>query len=146
MKLTTKSPIRYQYMLHTWGGFYNKQHNHTYKPGYYRFSTPEMRQAVIDELTATSDRLKARMLVIQCSEGYTCDTPTVLHRVIEYNGDRYYTTYDMGANYTYDAARYHLEYKWIAGFNDYPLGEAFDYTKVTLIQEWISGAFSDLNN
>ena len=36
-----------------------------------------------------------------------------------------------------------MENNWYPGFNDYPLGENFDYNenKVTVIQEWITGSF-----
>ena len=78
------------------------------------------------------------------SEGYCCRTRTVLHRVIEWDGKRYYTQLDMGVNYPMDVAQYHLEWKWYPGFNDYPLGEDFDYDNnpVQIIQEWITGAFT----
>lgn len=40
-----------------------------------------------------------------------------------------------------------LKTKWYPGCNGYPLGEDFDYenNKVKIIQEWITGAFSNLD-
>ena len=64
-----------------------------------------------------------------------------MHRVIKYEGKEYYSKYELSPNYPYDAAKYHLENKWYPGFNDYPLGEDFDYENVETVQEWITGAF-----
>ena len=39
---------------------------------------------------------------------------------------------------------YIIEEKWYPGFNDYPLGEDFDYNSdgFEVIQEWITGGFN----
>lgn len=80
------------------------------------------------------------MLVL--TEGYCCRIETILHRVVEWERKRYYSFYNMGFNYPISVAKYHLEYKWYCGFNDYPLGEDFDYeaNELKVIQEWITGA------
>jgi|688.fasta_scaffold520280_2 hypothetical protein len=139
---------KYEYHLHTWGGFYNEQYFkiHQKPPGDFWFDTAEARQQFIDELKAIEEKLDARHLVINLSEGYCCRTNTVLHRVIEWEGKRYYSKYDMGINYPFSAAKYHLEWKWTCGFNDYPLGEDFDYdeNQPKVIQEWITGAEQEL--
>ena len=138
-----EEPI-YKYHLQTWGGFYNKEHQHGKKPGDFLFDTFEERRAYMSELQHLEHELDAKMLMMVATEGYACDTRTVLHRVVEWDKHRVYTEYDMGVNYPYEAARYHMEWKWTPGFNDYPFGGDFDYeeNQVTIIQEWITGAFT----
>jgi hypothetical protein len=140
---------KYQYHLQTWGGFYNKEHTHGFKSGDYIFDTLEERDAYINKLKqAEIDYPKARMLALSTSEGYNCNVRTTLHRVIEFENKEYYTTYDMGINFPYSTAQFHMEYKWYPGFNDYPLGENFpydnpkEYQKIKIKQEWITGAFN----
>jgi hypothetical protein len=142
-----KAP-KYEFHLYTWGGFYNKEHLkiHNKPRGDFWFDTAEERQHFIDELKSIEEKLNAKILCMTLSEGYCCRVKTVLHRVVEWEGKRYYTNYDMGINYPIDAARYHLEWKWTCGFNDYPLGDDFDYeeNKPKVIQEWITGAYQNL--
>lgn len=137
---------KYEYHLLTWGGFYNEEYLkiHNIQSGDYYFDTAEERQAFIERLKSFERQFGINGLVIKLTEGYCCRTRTVLHRVIEWDGKKYYTQYDMGVNYPMDAAQYHLEWKWCLGFNDYPLGEDFDYDNnpVQIIQEWITGAFT----
>jgi hypothetical protein len=49
---------------------------------------------------------------------------------------------------TFDVAKYTLKWKWTCGFNDYPLGEDFDYDNnhPKIIQEWITGADQQIDN
>lgn len=142
---------KYEYHLFTWGGFYNKQYFQIHKKpnGNFWFETAEERQIFIDELKAIEEKLDARHLVMTLSEGYCCRIRTVLHRVIEFENERYYSKYDMGVNYPIDVAKYHLELKWTFGFNNYPLGEDFDYASeeenIKIISEWITGASQDLD-
>jgi len=82
------------------------------------------------------------MLCLSLSEGYCCNIRTILHRVIEYEGKQYYSSNNMGINFPAQSAAFHMTYKWTPGFNDYPLGEDFDYSKVKIVQEWITGAFN----
>ena len=139
---------KYKYHLHTWGGFYNEQYSkiHQKPQGDFWFDTAEARQQFIDELKVIEEKLDARHLAMTLSEGYCCRINTVLHRVIEWEGKRYYSKYDMGINYPFSVAKYHLEWKWTCGFNDYPLGEDFDYdeNQPKVIQEWITGAEQEL--
>lgn len=139
---------KYEYHVHTWGGFYNKEHKdiHKKESGDFWFNTKEERQSFIDELRTIEKQLNARHLAMTLSEGYCCRIHTVLHRVVEWQGKQYYSSYDMGINYPFGAAKFHLEWKWTCGFNDYPLGEEFDYhkNKPIVIQEWITGAEQEL--
>lgn len=133
--------LKYEYHLFTWGGFYSDEYFkiHQKPSGDFWFKTEEERQTFIDELRTIEKELNAKHLLMYLSEGYCCRMRTVLHRVVEWNGERYYTSNDLGINY--HGAEFILEYKWCLGFNDYPLGEDFDYDNndVTIIQEWITG-------
>lgn len=135
--------MKYEYLLHTWGGFYNKEHQHSEKSGYHYFDTEKERADYLKKLKALEEKLNARLLATTLSEGYNTRTITILHRVVKWEGKEYYSNYEMSPNYPYDVAKYHLENKWYPGFNDYPLGEDFDYdnNEVETIQEWITGAF-----
>lgn len=146
-----ENKLKYQYHLLTWGGFYNNEHKekHGFNEGDYVFDTEKERSEHIEKLKEAELLYpEAKMLAISTSEGYNCNIRTTLHRVVEYEGKEYYSNYDMGINYRYSAAKYHMEYKWYPGFNDYPLGEDFNYNKLDeyqIKQEWVTGAFSDLN-
>lgn len=137
---------KYEYHLLTWGGFYNEEYVkiHKQKEGDFWFDTAEERYEYLKKLKDIEKELGAEHLVYTSSEGYCCRVRTVLHRVVEYDGKRYYSSYDLGVNYPFETAKYHLQYKWYCGFNDYPLGEDFDYEKnePKVIQEWITGAYS----
>jgi hypothetical protein len=135
--------MKYEYLLHTWGGFYNKEHQHSEESGYHYFDTEKERDDYLKKLKALEEKLNARHLVATLSEGYNTRTKTILHRVVKWDGKEYYSNYEMSPNYPYDVAKYHLENKWYLGFNDYPIGEDFDYdnNEVETIQEWITGAF-----
>lgn len=141
-----KVQLKYEYHLLTWGGFYNEEYLkiHNIQSGDYYFDTAEERQAFIDKINVFAKELNTFKPAIILTEGHCCRTRTVLHRVIEWDGEIYYTENDMGVNYPFDSAEYYLEHKWYPGFNDYPLGEDFDYenNKVKIIQEWITGAFT----
>jgi hypothetical protein len=145
--MRTEPLPKYQYRLHTWGGFYNAEFKiiHGLEEGDYYFNTFEAREKFIDERRAISDELNATQLVLSTWEGFACNVNTVLHRVSEYLGERVYTT-DVIANveYTLEDAKHRLEHKWYPGFNDYPFGETFDYTdkRFKVLQEWVTGAFT----
>lgn len=82
-----------------------------------------------------SERLTQPAVFIAISEQY---------RITENNqGDRRYSTRDMGVNYPYPAAEYFIQSKWYPGFNDYPFGEDYDYSdgNFKIISQWITGAF-----
>ena len=133
---------RYQYHVLTWGGFYNKEYKdiHGFEEGDYVFESEKEREDFIKNRELVADKLNARYLMISCSEGYCCNIRTTLHRIVRHKGVDYYTTRDMGINYPFKVAKSFLENKWYPGFNDYPLGEDFDYSKVSVIKEWITGA------
>ena len=137
---------KYQYHLHTWGGFYNQwaKDIHHHEEGDYFFETSQDREDYLDKLLAIEDELQCHVLAYVKTEGYCCNTRTKLHRVIEWEGKQYYSERDMGINYDLESAAHFLEWKWTPGFNDYPLGEDFDYeaNQVKIVQQWISGSFT----
>lgn len=137
--------MKYEYLLYTWGGFYNKEHQkeHKQKSGYHYFDTEQKRNEYLYRLKVIEKRLNARFLVTTMCEGYHTRSKTVLHRVIKWKGKEYHSKYEMIPNTSYMSAKYHLDNKWFPGFNDYPLGEDFDYekNKVEVVQEWTTGAF-----
>lgn len=134
-----------KYHVLTWGGFYNDEHKakHGLEEGDFLFDTDAERQAFIAERNRIADELNAHFLCIRQSEGYCCETRTVLHRVCEFNGKKDYSTYDLGINYPYTPAMYHLVHKWYPGFNHYPFGDDVDYQspEFKVLGEWITGAF-----
>ena len=134
--------LKYQYHLKTWGGFYNTQHKHGFKEGDYLFNTEVERGNYINLLEDVSKKLNAHVLVTSLSEGYSCSIRTVCHRVSSYKDKEYYTTWDLGVNYPFSTAKYIIKDKWYPGFNDYPLGEDFDYENkdFKIVSEWITGA------
>ena len=137
------SELKYEYMLYTWGGFYNKEYKkiHKEEPGYKWFNYLKEREDYFSKLQNIEKSLKAEYLVRVVAEGYTTRIPTIVHRVIRYENKEYYTTQEYWPSYDLSAAEYGLEYKFYPGFNDYPLGEDFDYNKIEIIQEWTTGAF-----
>lgn len=141
--------LKYQYHLCTWGGFYNEEYQkiHNEKSGDHWFDSSNERESYIKKLKDIEEKLGARHLALNTSEGYCCNITTKLHRVVEFENKRYYSENDLGINFPFNAAKYILEWKWTCGFNDYPLGEDFDYDNnpPKIIQEWITGACQELN-
>lgn len=140
--------MKYEYLLYTWGGFYNEYNKgiHKEQEGYHYFDTEEERSKYIHKLKAIEKDTNALYLMTHLAEGYYVRTIPMLHRVIRYKGKEYYS-YDTRLPGTpYYAMKYNLENKWYPGCNDYPLGEDFEhYDDVETVQEWITGAF-DIND
>jgi len=140
--------MKYEYLLHTWGGFYNKEHQekHGETSGYHYFDTEQPRDEYLAKLRKIEKELNANTLVVRESEGYNVRIITMLHRVVRWDDKEYYTEYKLGPDYPYEVAKYHLENEWYPGFNSYPFGDNFDYenNNIETIQEWITGAF-DVN-
>ena len=137
------NPFKYEYLLITWGGFYNERFKSTHKleEGYYYFDSLDERTKCISKLIDLESELNARHLMISLHEGFNVRVITTLHRIISYKNKQYYSSYELSPCYPYSVAKYHLENKWYPGFNDYPLGEEFDYSKVKIVSQWITGNF-----
>ena len=137
---------KYEFMLNTWGGFYNKEYQsvHREKCGLHYFDTKKDRDDYLDKLKSIEENYNAKNLVFTFAEGFHVRVNVVAHRVCRHDGKFYHTKHEFWPGYSYSAALYHMECKWYPGFNDYPLGEDFDYdeNQIEVVQEWISGAFS----
>jgi hypothetical protein len=96
----------YEYMLHTWGGFYNKEHQekHGELPGYEWFPTAAARQKRIDELKSISDKLNARTLATNTEEGHHTRFRTVAKMDLVYQDKTYPIEYDFGFAYPEESA------------------------------------------
>lgn len=140
--------MKYEYLLRTWGDFYNDEFVdvHGKLSGYHYFDTEEERQTYIDGLEDVRKCLGTKVqLAMDLSEGFHCKIIVTLHRVTKYEGKLYHTTKELGPNYPYHIAMHHLEWTRAIGVRDYPLGETFDYSNVEsyeVVQGWITGAFT----
>lgn len=146
--------LKYEYYIYTWGGFYNEEYKkiHNYEKGPRWFNSKEERDDYITELKLVEKKLNARHLACHLDEGYCTRQPTILHRVVEYKGERIYSKNEINWCWEYSVAAFHNEYKWYPGFNDYAVCEHFKLTEdeiqwneVKTIQEWITGAISLLH-
>lgn len=145
---STLIPVpKYKYLLQTWGALYflNEAREEGLESGYHLFNTSKERQAYIDKLEDFAIRHNNPKVMLITKEGYACEKFVTLHRVIKFEGKEYHTTSVLGSDFSYAAAVYYLKHKWTPGFNDYPLGEDFDYDErrgeIEIVQEWITGAF-----
>lgn len=113
--------IKYEYLVFTWGGFYNKEYRklHKQKPGNRWFDTKEDADSYINFLKELEERYDARHLAISREEGYNTRKKTICHRVVEVDGKMYESTYDLGYAYPIDSAVYWCIWKWYPGCNDY---------------------------
>ncbi len=138
--------LKYEYSLKTWGGFYNEYHKaiHKEEEGDHYFSTEVERDEYLKKLKKISGSEISKTLVSNKDEGYHVrDLPTA-HRVIRIDGKEYYSSRSGFSSHTLDNMVYMLEHTWTTGFNDYPLGEDFDYDNadIEIVQEWITGSFT----
>jgi hypothetical protein len=88
--LRKEKRMKYEYMLHTWGGFYNKEHQekHGYREGYFWFDTKEAREAYISELKEVEQRLKAFCLAMSTEEGEHVRYRTIAKMVFTYTAQQ----------------------------------------------------------
>lgn len=137
--------MKYEYLLMTWGGFYNQENKdrHGLEPGYHYFDSEEERENYLRKLQRIEKRLNAKYLASMKSEGFNVREPVILNRVSSYKGREVHTTYESMPGTSYSIAAYLLENKWYPGHHDYPFGEDFDYESPSfkVVQEWITGQF-----
>ena len=107
----TEDTMKYEYMLHTWGGFYNKEYRdvHGYAPGYYWFETADERKKYVETLKFIERKLHAVRLMTVFEEGTETRYKTIAEMTFVYNGNEYHLNYDFGYCYEEDAARYMFE-------------------------------------
>jgi hypothetical protein len=140
---------KYEYYLKVWGGFFNpwNKEKHGFNDGDYWFDAHEEREVFKSKLEQSARSLRSIDAVIAKyeTEGYTTRINPTMHRITRHAGKDYYSSYEMPPCYELSTCEYHMTYKWYPGFNDYPLGEDFDYEKrqdeYAVVAEWITGAF-----
>lgn len=138
----------YEYFVHTWGGFYNKEHKekHKQEEGSRWFPNKEERDVYVKSLEYLSKQLNAKMVIVHIAEGYNTRNLPCIHRVVEYKGSRIYSFNQWYWPDTASTLEYHLKYKWYPGFNDYAVQNAFpdeeiNWEEVKIVQEWLTGDF-----
>jgi hypothetical protein len=97
-----------EYLLHIWGGFFNKEHRvkHGKKPGYYWFTSPEARESFFRELQEIEERLDARFLARSDYDGPLVRKRTIAQMIFIYKGTKYPFEYDFGYGYEESSAEY----------------------------------------
>lgn len=99
-------PKIYEYMLHTWGGFYNEEHQkiHGKESGYFFFNTKKDREDYLKSLKKISEDLDATVLMCTKEEGYNVRFKTIAVIKLEHDGKHYSFKYDFGYAYPVNAA------------------------------------------
>ena len=100
---------KYEYMLHTWGGFYNPEYNHGMEAGTFWFDSAEERQAYLDRLRVLEAEYNAKHLVYTMKEGTETRLRTVAKMVFEYGGRSFDFQLDFGYAYPVHSAFYMFE-------------------------------------
>lgn len=99
---------KYEYMLHTWGGFYNKENykKHGKKDGYFFFNTMDELQKYLNELKYIEKRLSAFMLATNIVEGKHVRYKTIAKMKMNYKGKIYDYEHDFGYAYPVESAEF----------------------------------------
>lgn len=99
---------KYEYVLHTWGGFYNEEHAkiHGKKSGYFFFDTMEQLQQYLKELRNIQKEIGAYELMTDINEGKDVRYTTIAKMKMMYNGKEYDYEEDFGYAYPKDSARF----------------------------------------
>lgn len=99
---------KYEYMLHTWGGFYNPEYAsiHGRSAGYYFFDTKEELDSYLSELKTIEEKLKAFSLATSIEEGRHVRYRTIATMKMIYKGKPYDYTHDFGYAYPVEAAHF----------------------------------------
>ena len=103
---------KYEYMLHTWGGFYNDEHKkeHGQKPGYFWFNTKSERDSYLNLLLEFENKFNARMLAFDIAEGENTRVKTIAKMVFIFKGKEYPYEEDFGYAYPLGLAEYMFEH------------------------------------
>ncbi len=124
----TDTEVKYEWVLQTWGGFYNKHYQEQHKevPGYQWFETEAQLIKEVDRLRRLErdyreqDRVTGTTstccLVTDVNEGYDTRLMTTLNVIVQYRGKTWHITRDMGYGYPTSAAEYHMEWKWDSNY------------------------------
>lgn len=99
---------KYEYMIHTWGGFYNKEHQskHGHVPGYRWFDTAKEREDYLSRLKEIEQRMNAYNLAVSMAEGTHTRMRTIATMTFVYRGIEYPCKYDFGFAYPSEVATF----------------------------------------
>lgn len=99
---------KYEYMLHTWGGFYNKEYveKHGKESGYFFFDTMGELQEYLKELKTIEKELNAFHLATEIEEGQNVRYKTIAKMKLKYSGKEYDYEYDFGYAYPIESAHF----------------------------------------
>lgn len=102
---------KYEYLLHTWGGFYNEEHKikHNCSPGYFWFDSAKARQDYLSVLQKLENDLNAHYLAFTLAEGTNTRTKTVATMDFVFAGKEYHYEYCFGYAYPEESACYMFE-------------------------------------
>lgn len=140
----TVKEMKYEYMLHTWGGFYNEKYQkvHNERSGYKWFNSNEERQQEIGRLRTIEDSMGAHSLVVSVEEGHHTRLMTILSAIVEYKGQTLYMEHSAGYGYPVSAAEYMLEWKWphnhYIGDTDTTWEDEVDAGNAKIVESWYS--------
>ncbi len=105
--------MTYEYMLHTWGGFYNQEAKalHGEESGCQFFATAEARQQELDRLLLLETEYKQKGLPFIClahsfAEGDEVRLHTIVRGIATYECKEYPLEYDFGSGYDVESADY----------------------------------------
>ena len=102
---------KYEYLLQTWGGFYNEQYAkiHNLKPGYFWFDSKEELQKFLHGLQKIEKEMSAFHLATNIVEGQHVRYKTIAKMIMKYKGKDYNYEYDFGFGYPIESAHYMFE-------------------------------------
>jgi len=102
---------KYEYLLHTWGGFYNEEHKakHSFEPGYFWFDTAEDRQNYLNRLLEIEKKFQAHCLAYDFEEGKHVRYRIIARMKLVYNGKEYPYECDFGFGYPVHSAHFMWE-------------------------------------
>lgn len=97
---------KYEFVLHTWGGFYNDENKakHGLEPGYFWFDTAEDRQKFLDSLREIEKKFDAKYIAHNFEEGQHVRYRTIARMTLVYNNKAYQYEEDFGFAYPVSAA------------------------------------------
>ena len=98
--------MKHEYILHTWGGFYNKEHQakHGLEEGYLFFDTPEERECHLKKLKKLEKKYDAHALAVRMTDGEHVRFKTIARMTLVYNGISLYYEMDFGYAYPVESA------------------------------------------
>lgn len=97
---------KYQFLLHTWGGFYNEEYQKIHKetPGYQFFDSMDDLQKELNRLRKIEKELNARCLAMNIYEGWDVHLKTIAELEFKYKDKIYSIEYDFGYGYPEESA------------------------------------------